>query len=189
MITFQSILSELITKQKHPIGGGVEHEVYGTKNNSNSVFKVGFKKTIDKWFYIFNSNPNIFPIIYKRGVLKHSGQHEKDYVQLEKLNTKKVINEWDKLQNAFIILGQIDEDSFGTMDYLFRECLYDEGYSREMEEKLKTLNKPLYDLFVKWVNFLHMVNLVVQPIKGSPVDLHRHNFGYSSTGKMKCLDI
>jgi hypothetical protein len=185
----QSQFDELDTKEKEVFGKGTEHVLYHSKQYPDKLYKVGLKPTVQRWVKIFKSNKKLFPKVFRVGSL-YKDNDKVLYVLIEKVDTQRVIDEWDRMEKALEEIGYIDTDSFGNIDYLFREILFDEDYGNEVYSSLRNYNQEVYNLFVKWTNFLHTVNKIVQPIKnGTLLDVHRYNFGYNSKGNMICLDI
>ena len=90
MIKLLSILKEITFKE--PIGQGSEHIIYPYSKDPNKVIKTfdpDEKESINKdQITTFQKHPDIFPIVYKV---------TDKYAILEKLNTKKVIDELEKL--------------------------------------------------------------------------------------------
>lgn len=191
MISLVSLLQELNIQQKNLLGHGVEHDVYPSKNNPEIVYKVGFEASINRLVKASKTYPKFFPIVYKVGKLKN--KENRYFVAVEKLNTNRVEKEWEQLEEIFTQLGYINKNMVNSIDQLFVEIvLFDEVEydSNELFNKLKQTNKKYYNLFVKWVNFLHQVNNIVKPYKNNyPLDIHSGNFGYDQQGNMKCLDI
>jgi hypothetical protein len=178
-------LDELQTKPKQLYGNGVEHKIFPS-SDPNKLFKVGDAATVNKWYELFKRNPKYFPRVYRTGKLKDGNS----YVEVEKLNTQKAISDWEALEEQLIMIGFIDKDSgFGLIDYLFREVMIDSEYENGISTVLKRVNPKLYQLFIKWVNFLSSVESLTSTVKDNSLDIHRYNFGYDSKGNIKCLDI
>jgi hypothetical protein len=185
----QSQFDELDTKEKEVFGKGTEHVLYHSKQYPDKLYKVGLKPTVQRWVKIFKSNKKLFPKVFRVGSL-YKDNDKVLYVLIEKVDTQRVMDEWDRMEKALEEIGYIDTESFGNIDYLFREILFDEDYGNEVYSSLRNYNQEVYNLFVKWTNFLHTVNKIVQPIKnGTLLDVYRYNFGYNSKGNMICLDI
>lgn len=185
----RGMLSEMVTKRKDPFSmEGTQHKIYDSKKNPNIVFKVGHPDFVDNWLKIFKKHPQYFPNIYRVGIVKD--RHEYKYVEMDKLNTKRVKDEWDEMRFLLIDAGLIDEDNSFLYDIsdVFRNCISDEGYDNYVMNRIQNVNG-VYQLFIKWLNFLHKLNSVVQPIKGSMLDIHDGNFGYDKQGNIKCFDI
>jgi hypothetical protein len=193
MISLVSIYNEVTFKQKPLIGSGTQHVVYQSKHNPNIVYKIGEKNETLKWVTLFKKYPKYFPIIYKTGLTnsKKDGKIITDmYVAIEKLNTEQAIYEWELMENELSKLQIIDIDFIHAFDDTMKVAIVDEEYNNQILESLKAHNKKIYYLYIKWVNFLHTINSIVQPLKnGTMLDVHRYNYGYTNEGKIKCLDI
>lgn len=181
MISLIEILNEVLTTKKEKFGGGTEHNVYQSKGNPNILYKVGKKKTVEKWLRIFKENPNFFPKTYKVGKISD----DKFYVEVEKLNTERVIDEWSIIEETLEIIGFIDYENGDDVDRVFQEGEYNE----KMKSSLKEYNPKIYNLFIKWVNFINDVKKTLKTYTNLSLDVHRHNYGYDSQGNLKCLDI
>ena len=61
----------------------------------------------------------------------------------------------------------------------------------EIANKLNDYDKDTYNLFIKYFKLFKDCEKAIEKIVGHEtlVDAHRYNFGYSSDGKLKCLDI
>ena len=90
MIKLIDILKEITLKE--PIGQGSEHIIYPYSKDPNKVIKTfdsDETESINKnQITTFQNHPDIFPIVYKV---------TDKYAVLEKLNTKKAIDELEKL--------------------------------------------------------------------------------------------
>ena len=97
MIKLLNILKEITFKE--PIGQGSEHIIYPYSKDPNKVIKTfdpDERESIDKdQITTFQKHPDIFPIVYKV---------TDKYAILDKLNTKKVIDELEKLEAEFFNL-------------------------------------------------------------------------------------
>ena len=177
--------------QKPMFARGVEHQIYLSKSDPNIVFKVGYPKSVDRFVSVFTSNPKYFPKIFKVGDLMWEDKQLK-YAKIEKLNTERVISEWDYITGKLDEIGIIDTDSNVLEDVsdIFKSAITEDSYSESyIISKLQQHDKKAYKLFIDWFNFLHHVNSIVEPVKHRILDIHKYNFGYDSSGKMKCLDI
>jgi len=182
----RGILSELVTRRKDPFSmEGSQHMIYDSKKNPNIVFKVGHPHFVDEWLPIFKKYPQYFPNIYRVGILKD--RHDYKYVEMDKLNTKRVKEEWSEMTLLLTDAGLIDEDN--NINDVFINCILDEEYDNRVISTIQNMDRGVYQLFVKWLNFLHKLNSVVAPIKGSTLDIHDGNFGYDKEGNIKCFDI
>jgi hypothetical protein len=186
----RGILSELVTRRKDPFSlEGTRHMIYDSKKNPNIVFKVGHPHFVDEWLPIFKKYPQYFPKIYRVGILKD--RHDYKYVEMDKLNTKRVKEEWAKMTLLLTDAGLIDKYSnfLHNINDVFIDCILDEEYDNRVISTIQNMDRGVYQLFVKWLNFLHKLNSVVAPIKGSTLDIHDGNFGYDKEGNIKCFDI
>lgn len=181
-------IRELGTRKKSPLGHGIEHEIYFSEKKPNVVYKVGESDVVNEWYEVFKSNPDIFPVVYK------SGKTNKDdfyYVELEKLDTEKFEDEWDDLELSLEDIGALDVDRGENFTDLYTL----EGTSSkkfiEIGKSLKKYNKTMYDFYIKFLDLLKRCEREQLKVTGKDtlVDAHKHNFGYSKDGKIKCLDI
>jgi hypothetical protein len=100
------------------LASGVDHMVFTATDDDGIIYKLGPKIAIDYWFEDFSKNPEIFPKVYKRGKTSMKLKSEKriptkngykimpagtvlplNYVILEKLDTDRVDEEWEVLDN------------------------------------------------------------------------------------------
>jgi len=186
----RGILSELVIRGKEPFSiEGTQHMIYDSKKNPNIVFKVGHPHFVDKWLPIFKKYPQYFPNIYRVGIVKD--RHDYKYVEMDKLNTKRVKEEWSEMTLLLTDAGLIDEDNnfLYNINDVFINCILDEEYDNRVISTIQNMDRGVYQLFIKWLNFLHKLNSIVVPIKGSTLDIHDGNFGYDKQGKIKCFDI
>lgn len=181
MISLVNLLNEVLVTKKTPFGGGTEHSIYQSKRNPNILYKVGKKRTVEKWLTIFKENPYFFPKVYKAGKISD----DKFYVEVEKLNTEQVIIDWELIEDVLELIGYIDRDEDEYVDRMFQIGQYNE----EMKYFLKERDPKTYELFIKWVNFINNVKKIVKQYTNLTLDVHRYNFGYDSQGNLKCLDI
>lgn len=198
-MNIREILKELNFQKKEILGSGGEHKVYSSSKFPDRLFKVGRKKSVEEWIEIFQSNPNLFPIVYKIGQFKKN--ENLFFVMIEKLDTKKAIDEWDYLHEKMEELDIIDDDDNG----LYGTDLYDiyinyggsDGNSvkfkiiEDILEKLKNYDNKAFNIFSKWFKLIKDCEKIKEKILGRPTrtDAHKYNFGYSKDGKLKCLDI
>ena len=59
--SIKKILNEIKVKEKTPFGWGTEHKIFPSQKFPDRLYKVGEKDSVDRWFEIFKSNPNMFP--------------------------------------------------------------------------------------------------------------------------------
>ena len=118
-------------------------------------------------------------------------RHDYKYVMMDKLNTGQVKKEWEEMTSLLIDAGLIDKRSNELHDIndVFFNCISDEEYDNMVMQKIQNIDRRKYQLFIKWLHFLHRLNSIVEPIKGSMLDIHDGNFGYDKKGNIKCFDI
>jgi hypothetical protein len=193
-------MTEISTKLKSDYKGGVDHKVFFSKKYPDKLFKVGPKRSIDRWFDIFNSNSQIFPKVYYRKQLKGNEwknfatffddlqDTQYDYVLIERLNTDDFEKFWLELDNALVyILDEDDIDQDVDLELISFEYKTNPEYKKIWIELLEFLkkNKPhLYDRAVE----LHEIIKTLHKVKEFP-DIHMFQFGIDSSGKIKALDI
>jgi hypothetical protein len=181
-------IQELGTKEREVFGGGIEHEIYASKNNPNVIFKVGHKDTVDEWYDVFKSNPEIFPKVFRAGKMQDEDIY---YVELEKLDTKKFENDWDDLELSMEDIGALDVDTGESFADLYMGNGSNSSIFVEIGKKLAKHNKEAYDFFIEFLTVIKNCEKAILKVKGKDtiVDAHKYNFGYGSDGKIKCLDL
>lgn len=211
-------LLELVDKEfgegrsRVPIGSGIDHTIYTSTDEPNIIYKLGPKRVVDTWYETFKSNPDIFPVVYKRGKTKVKLKNDRniqtpkgyvelkagttipiDYVKLEKLDTKKVEKEWDEMDMMFEDIMEIDD--WGFLDFLIMYMTNTPQAKANGYDSDKTLNmidtqvKELYPgLYPTFLNYIKLTDKIMSISKGVP-DLHKYNFGYDKNGNLKCLDF
>lgn len=192
-------------RSRKEMGSGVEHAIYTSTDEPGVVYKLGPKKTIDRWYETFKNNPDIFPEVYKRGRTKTKLKTDMeiqtpkgfvelkagtyipiDYVKLEKLDTNRAEKEWATIDEA---IEEISErDGYEFLDFLISYMNgFDEDQVNEIKDGLS--GRPdVYKLFVRYVDLVDKI-VMVHPDKKNIPDIHRYNFGYDKNGNLKCLDF
>jgi hypothetical protein len=190
---------------------GIEHMVYPSTDDPDKIYKLGPKNVIDNWYDIFKKNPNIFPIIYKRGETRVKLKDKKvintkngwqtfeagtvfpfDYVLMENLDTDKVIKEWALLDRAMEEI--LDLDGYEFMDYMVAFMLNDDNKTvKIINEGIKEYST-IYPIFLRYVDLVNTlmdmgVGAKIPSVGRNIPDVHQNNFGYSKSGKLKCLDF
>ena len=183
-----NILDEIIVQHKTEFGKGTEHTIYPSQKNPDRLYKTGKKDNILKWSAVFKANPNLFPTIYNIAPLSNKIDY---YVEIEKLNTKKVLSEWDYLEMILEEIGYVDTDGLGgnDIDSLFMKVVVKQTYYNKVKLALSEENIGACNLFVKWVTFLKEVKSFIAKHSYSALDIHRYNFGYDNNGNIKAIDI
>ena len=185
-------VNEISVKHKGQYNAGQEHIIYPARNK-NMLIKVGPINIVDTWLPLFEKYPNIFPKVYKSGFTIKNGERFK-YVVLEKLDTDKVQAQWDLINDALNEIGENDEDyleyCFDDMAMTFLKSLLNPEYHTAISTMLQQFKPNEFESYMKWFNFISEVNKLVRQIKNvDAMDVYDGNFGYDSTGKIKCLDI
>lgn len=181
-------IQELGTRVKELLGSGLEHQIFGSKSNPNVIFKVGHKDTVDEWYDVFKSNPDFFPKVFRVGKMHNSDIY---YVELEKLNTRKFEERWDKMEQSLEDVGVLDTDSGESFSDLYLMEGSDAKIFVEIGKKLYSHDRDSYNFFIEFLTLIKNCERAIMSVKNKDtfVDAHKYNFGYGSDGKIKCLDI
>lgn len=189
----KKILNEVRTQQKTEFNRGMEHRIYASKNNPDRLFKVGDEGVLD-WVKVFRSNPDIFAKVFRTGKINDDKSRDLYYAEIEKLQTDRVLSEWQQIEDKLEELGIIDseDEGFGRdITDLYVNHGHDQKTITEIANKLNDYDKDTYNLFIKYFKLFKDCEKSIEKFvgHGTLVDAHRYNFGYSSDGKLKCLDI
>jgi hypothetical protein len=181
-------IQELGTKEKEVFNRGLEHQIFASKSNPNVLFKVGHKDTVDEWYEVFKSEPEIFPKVFRAGKMQDENIY---YVELEKLDTKKFENDWDSLELSLEDIGVLDVDRGESFSDLYITEGSDASIFVDIGKKLLNHNKKDYDFFINFLTVIKKCEKAILKIKNKDtfVDAHKYNFGYGKDGKIKCLDL
>jgi hypothetical protein len=181
-------IQELGTRVKELIGSGLEHQIFGSKINPNVIFKVGHKDTVDEWYDVFKSNPDIFPKVFRIGKMHNSDIY---YVELEKLDTKRFESDWDKLEFSLEDIGAVDPDNGEGFSDLYLDNGSDSKIFGEIAINLKKHSEKDFNFFIELLTVIKTGEKAIMSIKNKDtiVDVHKYNFGYGKDGKIKCLDL
>ena len=183
-IFLQNVVNELDIQKKPMVGKGTEHHIYPSKNNPDRVIKVGKPEIVELWVDIFKNYPEYFPKVFKVGIGK---DNKTMFVEVEKLDTQTVIDEWETLEMA-LDNKFIDTDEGDGVDQLLKDSIVNPKLNSEIKNYLSTRNKSIYHLYIRWNNFLTDVKNILKD-KSESFDVHRYNFGYDLDGNIKALDI
>jgi len=179
MKKFMSI-EEMNIVPKKKIGSGVEHDVYPSKQDPESVYKVarGNKPKIRmSWVYLFQGHPDIFP--------KVLGIKDK-YVTLEKLDTNKAMNEYTTLDSILKEDDELHDSDFAyTLFTIYKN--HDKDRLDAIDDHFENMGEKAYNLYSKWRDLI-LKFLDIMPYDYYS-DLHIGQFGYSKDGTLKILDI
>jgi len=77
-----------------------------------------------------------------------------------------------------------------AFDELFITAVSDFGEDNKISSLIKQYKPEIFQLFVKWMNFLHQLESAVmgEHPNGAGADIHRYNFAYDNAGNIKCID-
>lgn len=179
--------NELDTRTKNPHSWGAMHYIYKT-NDPSKLIKVGPEETVNEWYELFQTYPNLFAKVYKRGKtkikMKNGEHHIGDYVMVEKLDARAFKSLWFYFERACNdyqdSIGKYDHDSFQYYITRIEDNMeFIRGMAKSMEGDVTLHNK-----FVQFVNLL----LDIYELKPA-ADVHVDQFGIDEEGKIKCLDI
>lgn len=186
-LLIRKILNEMPITKKEKFGQGSFHDIYSFNRFPDRLFKVGRRDDVEEWLKVFSAKKKLFPKVFSvKNVKDKLGLF---YVEIEKLDTDRVIKEWRIMENALELAGIIDLDDLeNSIDFTLQNVLVSESLFNLCKTTLRKTDMVAYNLFIKWVPFLYEVQGVVERITNRNLDLHRYNFGYSGA-QMKCLDI
>jgi hypothetical protein len=181
------VIKELTTYQKDKFGSGNWHVIYPMKKDPTKVIKVGAKAVIDGWYELFINYPELFPHVYKRGLVPIKLNNEKitaNYVIVDKLNTHDFKRIWRAFEGLLLKYYEMTGDKRRTgLQVLFTTIEDNMDIVQKMLSIAKS-NKVLYDYFQEFVGLL----LQIYEIKPA-ADIHEDQFGLDAEGKIKCLDL
>jgi hypothetical protein len=189
----RKFLNEVKTQQKSEFNRGMEHRIYASKYSPDRLFKVGDEGVLH-WVKVFRSNPNIFAEVFRTGKINDSEVRGTYYAEIEKLQTDRVLSEWQQIEDKLEEIGVIDseDESFGRdITDIYTNHGHDQKTISEIANKLNDYDKDAYNLFIKYFKLFKDCEKAIEKVVGHEtlVDAHRYNFGYSSDGRLKCLDI
>jgi hypothetical protein len=172
------------------LGSGVDHIVYKSNFSDDYYIKMGLKKgdivgkigeygIVKDYAEDFKKFPDIFPIVYKYG--KRTGNQPKNgYMYIEKLDTEKFFEDWQKLYD---IVGS----------YNFMKLVTAGKVTQSAIKKVKaTKDNDIYNFMIELgsvISKLYNVRDKLQSNRFDFVDTHGGNFGYDKNGKIKSLDF
>ncbi len=189
-------LKEVRTTKKVEYGKGMEHRIYPSSKYPDRLLKIGEKDIVEQWVKIFQSNPKIFPKIYRVGKISNYQYSDSDvfFVEIEKLDTNKALKEWDQLEDKLEESGIIDfeDGAFGRdITDIYTNYEGDQKTITHIATELKKYNVEGYNLFIKWFKLFKECQKAIEIVVGHEtlVDAHKYNFGYGKDGNLKCLDI
>jgi len=189
----RKLLNEVRTQQKGEFNRGMEHRIYASKYNPDRLFKVGDDGVLH-WVEVFRSNPDIFAKVFRTGKINDGKKNGTYYAEIEKLQTDRVIKEWEQIEEKLEEIGVIDSEdgAFGRdITDIYTNHGHDQKTISEIAKRLNEYDKDTYNLFIKYFKIFKDCERAIEKVVGHEtlVDAHRYNFGYGSDGKLKCLDI
>jgi hypothetical protein len=179
------VVYEVVVKNKEMYDKGAHQLVYPSQRNPNILYKVGHEGDLIHWVKIFKKHPKLFPKVYgkiKTGDFPHKGMDGKtrgyikrDYIPVEKLDTKSFLK----------VFNQIDEYCISNpLQYYIRNFNDNMDYLVNLGRRIQLKDPNLLNQYVEFINLVDSI----YKIDGS-ADLHKDQFGYDLSGKLKCLDI
>jgi|694.fasta_scaffold00011_297 hypothetical protein len=171
------------------LGLGREHYVFESVLYPNKIIKVESSPgTINKWYSIFKSRPDIFPVMFK--TLKVTGKEGEKLmgVVLERLDTSKFIKLWGEIESEMyplfknLPISEREVSLEGIVKYIKTPKV-----RKQWVELLNFTKKEKPNLTRSIDEFSKMVNELYK-ITPNP-DIRKFNFGYDDKGVLKCLDI
>ena len=181
---------------------GIEHDIYNLTKDPNKIIKTSSyhgnildpktgniigknkyaKVPLDKEMVeFFIAHPDIIAKVYKV---------HPNYMVVEKLNTKKFLDENEKLIKAFkkhkIYNSHFLDDGENPEQII--HVLYNMLQSDKIIDKLFNITKKegIDDILSRWIIFLEKLKKYEGKYN---IDLHNGNLGYDNEGKIKLLDI
>ena len=184
---FNTVVSEIETREKKTLGVGSHHKIYPHPTNPDVVYKVGEYHVMYEWVPVFKAHPDLFPKVYgdiKSNVISYTDyfgnkrKKEASWILVEKLDAK-------TFNDFFEELCEID---LGVSPYDALLDVYLEGrYSDEVMTCLDVIKRKAPHMYKRCVE---LFNLTARVFEVAPeFDLHAYQFGYDKNGKLKCLDI
>lgn len=188
-------ISELQSRKKARLNtfDSMEHDVYPSLKDNDKVFKIvrdetgkTFPKIRMSWVKIFQSHPDIFPIVYKIN---------DKYVSLERLDTSRALSEHQKLNDIL----KSNKSHYNTGMYAYVDIISTldqmfENNDREAESDLDLLFRSKgdknYTMYYRWKRVIKKFMTLIYDYEPNYVsDLNADQFGYSKDGRLKILDF
>jgi hypothetical protein len=191
---YLELISELNTKDKPVFGSGVEHKIFESWRYPDRVYKIGPERSVKRWINIFKSNPDMFPTIYKVDTLKgknlerflsYMDDYYYDeayyYVMIEKLSTRDFFKFWMEIEGQ---LNKMLKDDYTELDDISYDFKENESTWIDLLNFIKSRKPKLFPKSQELYNLLVKLNQIIEI-----PDVHALQFGFDSSGKIKCLDI
>lgn len=178
---------EIVTRKKEPYSWGASHYIFKTKD-PNKLIKIGTNMVVDEWYDLFNSRPDLFVKVYKKGFTKITNKigkvYDAKYVMVEKVDTKKFKSLWFELSKVVERYQEsIGEPEPKSLQHYLSMAEDNLDFLIEVGKSIKS-NHYLHEMFIQ------LLRLVIQIEELKPdADIHSDQFGIDSAGKIKCLDI
>lgn len=170
-------IEEMMAVPKKKIGSGMEHNVYPSHRNPDTVYKVGKGKIRMSWVRLFREHPNIFPRVL---------DVKDNYVTLEKLDTNKAMNEYLTLDSLLKEDDELHDSDFAyTFHVIYRNN--DQERLKLIDQHFQNMGQNVYNTYSKWRDLILNFFDIMPPNYYS--DLHLGQFGYSKDGTLKILDF
>lgn len=179
----KNIFEEISKKEQ--FARGMEHIIYPMKSDPTKLIKVGKTSDVAEWSVIFENNPDLFPKVYKFGVMKD--KKGMAYAIVERMDTKKFENNWNDLQNDLELLGVIDQDENQSLTDVYMELAIKSDLSEldDIGNKLHENNMDSAGFYDKLKDLIFRADEAI----GGVMDVHKYNFGYDNDGNIKFIDI
>lgn len=176
---------------------GAEHDVFDDPLHTDRVFKKTRYETIEKWYLeLLKMDSSIFPEVYDEG---------KDWISIEKLDTKRAQSEYDILDNWLwslspkldleeILSENLSQSNLDIISNLVENSTIEikniwKRWKACLERYIKIFSV-FSDKWKKYMDTLGIEDLRKMRNTSQPgLDLHRDQFGYSGSGNLKILDF
>jgi hypothetical protein len=179
IIITENQLNEVVSKSKSEVGNGLFHRVFPSEKYPDKVFKVGPSNVVDHWVGIFKDHPDLFPKIH---FVKKYRFHDVPYkyVLLERLDVRRFERFWDVLDKVSVKVSK------RPIQYILNGILFNES-----GPTINVIKEYLDENITEYSNdFIYLTELFDKLFEISKrADLHKLQFGYDKSGKIKCLDI
>ncbi len=173
------VMQEIAIRPKKIFGQGMEHNVYPT-SDPNKIVKVGETKYVKRWLKDFESKPEVFPIIYRKGISRDNNNLM--WVVMEKVDTEQFEVDFDVLEDL------LDEEAgfYGVLPAL-RAGIFNKEADKKIYSALLKRDEEIAEFYLK---LKHVVAETLPFKKGlfKVYDFHRGQFGYDKDNNIKMFD-
>lgn len=171
-------------KIKPILGGGADHRVFQSSIHPDRIIKAEVRPgEIDKWYNVFNSNPNVFAKTLGKTSVKDTDGSILKAVVMEKLDTRTFISFWDKMEG---LVYKMPGNTKTSLEYVVKH-LNEPVYKNQWNNFIKYTKQQEPAISSKLNEFVKMVNELYK-ITPNP-DIRKFNLGYDANGILKALDI